>query len=139
MDNKGKTDSIASITIENSCNGSKPLNIHLGVFRLVCSNGAIRKDTVAEQSIKHTELNKLSLESFINKINSKSQLMLNEINNLKKHTLSSDEMRELAYNAARLRYDKDKLKEIDINDILRVNRNEDEGNDVWTVFNRIQE
>ena len=36
-------------------------------------------------------------------------------------------------------YNKDELKEIDINDILRVNRNEDEGNDVWTVFNRIQE
>ena len=30
LDNKGKTDSIASITIENSCNGNKPLNIHLG-------------------------------------------------------------------------------------------------------------
>ena len=36
-------------------------------------------------------------------------------------------------------YNKDELKEIDINDILRVNRNEDEGNDVWTIFNRIQE
>jgi hypothetical protein len=139
LDNKGKTDSIASITIENSCNGIKPLNVHLGVFRLICSNGAIRKDTVAEQSIRHNQSNKLSLESFINKINDKSQIMLNEINNLKKHTLSNDEMRELAYKAASLRYDKEELKEINLNDILRINRNEDEGNDVWTVFNRIQE
>jgi len=139
LDNKGKTDSVASITIENSCNGAKPLNIHLGVFRLVCSNGAVRKNTVEEQSIRHTEFNKLSLESFINKINNKSQLMLNEINRLKQHTLTNDEMRELAFQAAKLRYSKDELHEISLDDILRVNRNEDEGNDVWTVFNRIQE
>jgi len=139
LDNKGKTDSIASITIENSCSGTKPLNVHLGVFRLVCSNGAVRKDTVAEQSIKHNELNKLNLGGFINKINDKSQIMLNEINKLKYHTLSNDEMRELAYKAASLRYSKEELKEVSLDDILRVNRNEDEGNDVWTVFNRIQE
>lgn len=139
LDNKGKTDSVASITIENSCNGAKPLNIHLGVFRLVCSNGAVRKDTVEEQSIRHTEFNKLSLESFINRINNKSQLMLNEINRLKQHTLTNDEMRELAFQAAKLRYSKDELREISLDDILRINRNEDEGNDVWTVFNRIQE
>lgn len=139
LDNKGKTDSIASITIENSCSGKKPLNIHLGVFRLVCSNGAVRKDTVAEQSIRHNQSNKLSLGSFINKINNKSQIMLNEINKLKHQTLSNDEMRELAYKAAALRYSKDELSEVNIDDILKTNRNEDEGNDVWSVFNRIQE
>ena len=139
LDNKGKTDSIASITVENSCNGNKPLNIHLGVFRLVCSNGAIRKETVAEQSIKHNELNKLSLESFINKINNKSQLMLNEINKLKQHTLTHEEIREFAYKAASKRYNKEELRDINLDDILKINRNEDEGNDVWTVFNRIQE
>jgi hypothetical protein len=139
LDKKGKTDSIASITIENSCNGNKPLNIHLGVFRLVCSNGAVRKDTVAEQSIKHNESNKINLRHFISAVNDKSQIMLNEVNKLKQHSLTNDEMRDLAYKAALLRYTKDEVREMDLNDLLRINRNEDEGDDVWTVFNRIQE
>ncbi len=46
-------------------------------------------------------------------------------------------MRKLAYEAAQLRYNN--LEDIDINDLLSVNRIEDEGNDLWTVFNRIQE
>ena len=47
-------------------------------------------------------------------------------------------MRELAYNAARLRFNETD-ENFNPDALLRVNRVEDEGNDVWTVFNRIQE
>ena len=46
-------------------------------------------------------------------------------------------MRRLANEAASLRYTN--LEDFDIEDLLVVNRIEDEGNDLWTVFNRIQE
>ena len=46
-------------------------------------------------------------------------------------------MRLLAYEAAKLRYND--VSNVNIDDILAVNRIEDEGNDLWTVFNRIQE
>ncbi len=46
-------------------------------------------------------------------------------------------MRKLARNAASLRYDN--LDEINIDDLFAVSRVEDESNDLWTVFNRIQE
>jgi len=46
-------------------------------------------------------------------------------------------MRKLAHEAARLRYNN--LDDINIDDLLIVNRVEDESNDLWTIFNRIQE
>ena len=46
-------------------------------------------------------------------------------------------MRKLAYEAATLRYNN--LEDINIDDLLSINRIEDEGNSLWTVFNRIQE
>jgi hypothetical protein len=46
-------------------------------------------------------------------------------------------MRKLATEAASLRYAN--LDDINIDDLFAVNRVEDESNDLWTVFNRIQE
>jgi hypothetical protein len=43
----------------------------------------------------------------------------------------------MATEAATLRFGKD--HNINVEQLLNVVRNEDEGNDVWTVFNRIQE
>lgn len=139
LNKNGKKDVISSITISNSCDGKKPLEIHLGAFRLVCSNGLLKKDTVEEHKIKHIEVNYLNLNKFILNMNSKTQLMLNEIKSLKERNLTSEEIRNFAFEAAKLRYSKEELEEFDINSLLTVNREEDKGNDVWTVFNRIQE
>ncbi len=137
LNNKGKTEALASITLSNSCNGAKPLNMDLGAFRLVCSNGAVRFDRAAESSIKHTEINYRELPQFIAKLNNKAMVLAEEINSMKHKQLSIEEMKKFAYEAARLRFDD--MTNVNIEDILRVNRIEDESNDVWTVFNRIQE
>ena len=42
----------------------------------------------------------------------------------------------LASNAAKLRFEDDT---IDYTQLLTAHRNEDEGNDLWSVYNRIQE
>jgi hypothetical protein len=137
LNNKGKTEALASITVSNSCNGNQPLEMNLGAFRLVCSNGAIRFDKAAESKIKHTEINYRELPQLITNLNNKALILADEINNMKHKQLSTDDIRKFAFNAARLRFDD--MSEVNIEDIIRVNRIEDEGNDVWTVFNRIQE
>ena len=135
---KGKSEALASITISNSCNGSKPLQLDLGVYRQVCSNGMIAFDSAAEsEKIKHVQVNYNNLDYFVSNISRKTSTILNEFEKLKHTDLSVTEMRKLAYEAAKLRYNN--LEDIDINDLLSVNRIEDEGNDLWTVFNRIQE
>lgn len=135
---KGKDEALLSLTVTNSCNGSKPINLEMGMYRLVCSNGAVRFDEAAElEKIKHTEINYKNLDQYLNIVNRKSSLVLNEFEKLKHSNLSVNDMRILAYESAKLRYND--VSNINIDDVLAVNRIEDEGNDLWTVFNRIQE
>jgi len=137
-DSKGRNEALASLTITNSCNGSKPLQLDLGVYRQVCSNGAIAYEQAAESEIiKHIRVNYYDLDQYISNVSRKTSTIVNEFEKLKHTNLSLTDMRKLAYEAAKLRYNN--LDDIDINDLLSVNRIEDEGNDLWTVFNRIQE
>ena len=137
LNNKGKTEAFASITLSNSCSGAKPLEMNLGAFRLVCSNGAVRFDTAAESKIKHTEINYRELPNIIARLNNKAVILADEINEMKRKQLSIDDIKKFAIDAARLRYDN--VEDVNIDELLQVNRIEDEGNDVWTVFNRLQE
>lgn len=137
--NKGKDEAFSSVLIKNNCAGSHPLQMSLGAFRMVCSNGAIRFVEDAEtEKIKHTEVNYKDLDRFVHSLNSKAQDVMAELNTWKQKNMTLEQIQELAYNAARLRYNEDDER-FDPNALLRVNRVEDEGNDVWTVFNRIQE
>jgi hypothetical protein len=97
----------------------------------------VRFDKAAESKIKHTEINYRQLPQLIAKLNNKAMILSSEINNMKHKQLSIDDMKKFAFDAARLRFEDE--NEIDIDELLRVNRIEDEGNDVWTVFNRLQE
>jgi hypothetical protein len=135
---QGKHEAFTSITLSNSCNGSQPLQMSLGMFRQVCSNGMVRFDQHAEsQNIKHIEVNARDLDRFVISMNGKANRLLAEINEMKHKGLSIEDMRKLAIEAASLRYNN--LDEINIDDLFAVNRVEDESNDLWTVFNRIQE
>ncbi len=137
--NKGNDEAFSSVLIKNNCAGSHPLQMSLGAFRMVCSNGAIRFVEDAEtEKIKHTEVNYKDLDRFVHSLNSKAQDIMAELNTWKQKNMTLEQIQELAYNAARLRYSEDDER-FDPNALLRVNRVEDEGNDVWTVFNRIQE
>jgi hypothetical protein len=135
---QGKHEAFTSITLSNSCNGAQPLQMSLGMFRQVCSNGAITFDQYAEsQNIKHIEVNARDLDRFVTSMNIKANKLLTEVNEMKHKGLSIEDMRKLAREAARLRYNN--LDEINIDDLFAINRVEDESNDLWTVFNRIQE
>jgi len=138
QNSKGKNEAFTSITLSNSCNGNRPLQMSLGMFRQVCTNGLIRFDQHAEnEKIKHIEVNARDLDRFVVSMNSKADKLLTEVNEMKHKGLSIEDMRKLAREAASLRYTN--LDEINIDDLFAVNRVEDESNDLWTVFNRIQE
>jgi hypothetical protein len=136
--NKGKDEAYTSITISNSCNGAQPLQMSLGAYRMVCANGLIMFDEFAEhEKIKHVEVNYRDLDRFVISMNSKANKLLTEVNEMKQKGLSIEDMRKLAREAASLRYDN--LDEINIDSLFAANRVEDESNDLWTIFNRIQE
>jgi len=62
---------------------------------------------------------------------------MEEFNKLKERDLSPQEAMNLATQAADIRFGKG--HRIDVSQLLNIVREEDKGEDVWTVFNRIQE
>lgn len=127
---------IANILLSNSCNGNAPLDLFLGVYRQVCSNGLIQKTPYFEHTLRHTPNTIKQIPQILAGVNKATEKVLEKFSNLKRRTLSLEEISGLANRAARLRFEKD---QIDVNQLLQVNRPEDEGNDLWTVYNRIQE
>ena len=64
--------------------------------------------------------------------------VIEEFNKMKHYDMSPSQMVEFAVNAAKIRFGDD-YNMVDISQLLKVVRSEDEGSDLWTVFNRVQE
>ena len=136
IQHKGKTEGLANIYVTNGCSGKSPLNLDLGMYRLVCSNGLIRKDSYMERSFRHNETSLRRIPIALQDINKHAQRILTEFNKLKHKELTPQEAMALASNAAKLRFEDNT---VDVTQLLRSHRAEDEGNDLWSIYNRIQE
>lgn len=138
MRNGNAKEGIAEMRLQNSCNGKSPLTMDLGMFRQVCSNGLMAFDTIeaAHTKIRHTEADYKQLEGILCSMNIKTEGVLQEFAKLKERELSPQEVIEMVGQASNLRF---KGIAFDTNQLLTVRRKEDEGNNLWSVYNRIQE
>jgi len=134
---KGQTEAVATMNISNSCNGSKPMELDLGAYRQVCSNGLIAHTSYSSEKVPHTKKGQYSLQEILCDLGIRTQSVMEEFNKLKERDLSPQEAMHLATEAAEIRFGKG--HRIDVSQLLNVVREEDKGDDVWTVFNRIQE
>ena len=134
---KGKTDAVATMNIFNSTTGVKPMELDLGAYRQVCSNGMIAHTSYSNAKVPHTEKGQYSLQEILCDLGIRTQGVMEEFNKLKERDLSPQEAMHLATQAAEIRFGKG--HRIDVSQLLNVVREEDKGEDVWTVFNRIQE
>lgn len=134
---KGKTDAVATMNIFNSTTGAKPMELDLGAYRQVCSNGMIAHTSYSNAKVPHTEKGQYSLQEILCDLGIRTQGVIEEFNKLKERDLSPQEAMHLATQAAEIRFGKG--HRIDVSQLLNVVREEDKGEDVWTVFNRIQE
>jgi len=137
LNKKGQTEAVATMNIQNSCNGSKPMELDLGAYRLVCSNGAVAHTSYSNAKVPHSEKGQYDLQEILCDLGIRTQGVIEEFNKLKESELTPVEAIAMATEAALIRFGKD-IK-FDVNQLLNTIRPEDEGNDVWTVFNRIQE
>jgi hypothetical protein len=134
---KGQAEAVATMSISNSCTGIKPMELDLGAYRQVCSNGLIAHTSYSSEKVPHTEKGQYSLNEILCDLNIRTQGVMEEFNKLKETQLSPAEAMDLATQAADARFGKG--HRIDVSQLLNVVREEDNGDDVWTVFNRIQE
>jgi len=135
---KGKNgdDAFPQILLTNSHDGKAAFNFRVGIFRLVCSNGLVVSDAdFSNVSIRHMNYTFESLQAKVSEVIEKLPGLVQKINLFKSTKLTEDQINEFAYKAATLRT----KARVNVMELLEVTRNEDQGNDLWAVFNRVQE
>ena len=120
----------------NSHDGKAAFNFRVGIFRLVCSNGLVISDADFNNvSIRHTNYTFESLQAKVNEVIEKLPGLVQKINLFKSTKLTEEQMVDFAYKAISLR----SKATVNVMEVLEATRNEDQGNDLWAVFNRVQE
>ena len=142
-------DAYPRILLTNSHDGMQAFKFSVGIFRLVCSNGLVVADEqFSDFKIKHkgytfSELRKVVRQA-VEDLPNKVQVM----NDMKNRVLTQEEKNKLALDAMLIRAgikigseqaDAYKYDDETIIDILDPKRDADKGDDLWRVFNVVQE
>lgn len=138
-------DSFPRIILTNSHDGFNSFKFMVGMFRLVCSNGlVIATESFANIAIRHSNYTFDELRETVTKAIASVSDNISVMNEMEKTELTETQKNELAVQALRIRNgvkedEKFAVEDWQVDDILEPTRPEDEGNDLWTVFNLLQE
>lgn len=131
-------DLLPQLIFTNSHNGIKKMTIDTGIYRLVCSNGLVVPTSITQSlSIKHIDLGDSTTDTIVNSFYEKIPIIMNNIDRMRNKILTNDEIDNFTYNALQIRFIN--AVGININDVVKPSRIEDYSDDLWTVFNVVQE
>jgi hypothetical protein len=108
------------------------------MYRLVCSNGLVVGETMAGISFRHTNITEDSVLSMLAGLVGEIPMYIDKVKAMKGVTLTHAERLEFASVALDLRFGKE-FCPITNENLLFVRRNQDYKEDLWTVFNIVQE
>lgn len=144
--NGGTTiDAYPRIILTNSHDGFNSFKFMVGLFRLVCSNGlVISGEQFVNMAIRHVNYDFETLRDVVKKAIENIPNIVCQMNEMKKTVLSEEQKKEIATSVIKIRKNISDDEKFDIDektvmDILMPNREEDKGDDLWTVFNVCQE
>ena len=130
------------ILLTNSHDGKNSFQFQAGLYRMICSNGLVIADTQFEAvKMRHMGYTFEDLQIKIKEMVAKLPLTVESMNKMKETILEETEILSFAREAIATRFNKEELRriEVDLKDLTFPIRKEDEGNDVWSVFNVVQE
>jgi len=148
---KGKDgdDAFPRIIMTNSHDGMQAFKFSVGIYRLVCSNGLVVADEqFSDFKIKHKGYTFEELRGVVNQAVADLPNKVQVLNDMKTRILSQEEKNKLALDAMLVRAgiepgsekaNKFVYDEETIEDILEPKRDADKGDDLWKVFNVVQE
>jgi len=140
LDNLSKEigDTFPEIVLTNSHNGRSSFKFHVGLFRLVCSNGLVVADqTFDEYTIRHKGFKKSAILNTVGEITTHIPDVVGRVQSMMGKHLTPQQRIDFAKQAVVERWGEDRY--VDLDELLKINRAADKGSDLWTVFNRIQE
>lgn len=127
--------SVPEILVINANDGSSSLRMEAGLFRMVCSNGLIIKShDVGSARIRHVDVTADRVLAEANRVIKGAQEAARRVDLFKSRVLNSTEQTQFSVLASALWGGR-----VMPHSLLESRRSEDNGNDLWRVFNRVQE
>jgi len=131
------------VIIHNSYDGTRALNIRVGLFRFVCSNGIVAgHNLVPNLQVLHSNAMWEDLiNEFIDTYEEKHRVQQDWVESMMDRKMTLDEAYIMAEKALQIRhYDKRIINDpVDPLELLIAQRKEDRDNNAWTKFNVLQE
>lgn len=135
-------ETVNEILFANAHDGTSAYVLRIGCFRFVCANGMVVGDNTMTLKVYHKgkeeEVNDkvitaaYEVTGLFDKVNEQKELM-------QSRTLTLDNKLDFAKRALELRYVDAEHAPITRSDLLTARRYEDTGDNLWSVFNRVQE
>ena len=130
------------ILLTNSHDGKNAFTFTAGLFRMVCENGLVVSSREFENmKIRHYGYSFDELQETIKAMVEKLPLTVESLNKFRAVELSQEQALEFAKKALTTRFNENEIDniQIDLEDLLTPTRPEDKGNDLWSVYNVVQE
>ena len=128
------------LILVNSHDRSSAYQLQAGLFRFVCGNGMIVSDSTFERvSIRHSGFTPDEVIDASFKLLDGIPAITSLVETFKNRQLTNTEWESFAGAALRLRFDDVNHAPINAIKLLDSRRWEDKGDDLWHVFNRVQE
>ena len=128
------------IALYNSSDGTSRFRMEVGIFRMVCSNGLVVKShDFGGINMRHSGYSFDALKVSIDEMVAGLPNVVQKINTFSSRILTAAEMTALAQSAYNLRNSGRAATPEELEAILSPRRTEDHGDNLWVVFNRVQE
>jgi len=131
-----------SILVTNSHDGKNSFQFQASIFRMICENGLVVSEKDFESlKIRHMGYDFESLQTTLKELIGKLPLTVESMNRMTNTELVENQILEMANKMLEIRVEgtKNQITENSINEVLKSQRKEDKGNNVWVTFNKIQE
>ncbi|HEV2327626.1 MAG TPA: DUF932 domain-containing protein [Verrucomicrobiae bacterium] len=128
------------ICLVNSHDRSSAYQIHAGIFRLICGNGLIIADTTFEHvSVRHVGFHPDKVIEASFRVLENVPRLADSVEGFRARRLTPIEQKAFAESAILLKYDDLQKAPIRAEKVLESRRHDDNGDDLWKTYNRVQE
>ena len=130
------------ILLTNSHDGKNAFTFTAGLFRMICENGLVVSTNEFEKvAIRHMGYDFEELQKQITEMTEKLPLTVESMNNMIDTKMNQNSIVKFAKDMLAVRFPEEELKRItiDMDEFITPVRPEDKGDDLWSVFNVIQE
>jgi hypothetical protein len=133
-------DAVPEVVFLNSHDGTSAYQLRMGIYRVVCTNGlVVSRGAFPAVHVPHRGNVVDDVVAGALRIAEQFGRLAGQVERMEQRVLYKDEQLALAEQAMDLRFARDVIGRPTAIQLLGCRRVEDAGNDLWSIFNRIQE